>query len=337
MKSIKIFIASSDELADDRNAFGNLVRRLDAIYEKRGIRIELFEWEDYDAAYNNKRKQDEYNDQIKASDMFLALFHTKAGRFTIEEFDLATEEFRLHASPKVYAYCKDLQAGDVESRELKEFKRRLFEELGHYWCRYNNRDSMQLHFVMQLQLVETNESEALTVEDGIVKFGETPIAQFDNLSFAAGNTSYKNMQKELNELPEKIEKARLRLEKMPNDEDLQDDLQQKKNRFVYLKEVFNRQQQALLDTAKRIAFMQQEKVSDAIRRAIDAFEDGNLERANILLEEVACEADQHMEQLSTQRQLVHQDIEALHLQTKTLMADITIPIKERINRIAAIC
>ena len=77
MRIIKIFLASSEELTYDRNAFGNLVRRLDKIYEKRGIRIELFEWEDYDAAFNNRRKQDEYNDQIKASDMFLALFHNE--------------------------------------------------------------------------------------------------------------------------------------------------------------------------------------------------------------------------------------------------------------------
>ena len=87
MKTIKIFLASSEELENDRMAFGNLVRRLDKIYEKRGMRIELFEWEDYDAAYNDCRKQDEYNEKVRVSDMFLALFHTKAGKFTIEEFD----------------------------------------------------------------------------------------------------------------------------------------------------------------------------------------------------------------------------------------------------------
>lgn len=151
MKTIKIFLASSEELTDDRNAFGNLVRRLDRIYEQRGIRIELFEWEDYDAAWSERGKQNEYDDQIKASDMFLALFHTKAGKYTIEEFDVATEEFRKHASPKVYVYCKDLKDGEQETAELKEFKRKLFEEMGHYWSRYYNRDSMQLHFVMQLQ------------------------------------------------------------------------------------------------------------------------------------------------------------------------------------------
>lgn len=76
---IKIFLASSEELEADRYRFGNLIRKLDNIYEKRGIRIELFEWEDYDAAYNGMRKQDEYNERVRASDMFLALFYKKRG------------------------------------------------------------------------------------------------------------------------------------------------------------------------------------------------------------------------------------------------------------------
>lgn len=190
MKRIKIFLASSEELADDRKAFGNLVRKLDDIYEERGIRIKLFEWEDYDAAYNGVRKQDEYNEQIKASDLFLALFHTKAGRYTIEEFDVATEQFKKYASPKVYTYCKDIKEGEQESPELAEFKQRLFNELGHYWCRYDNRDSMQLHFVMQLQLVENKSMEALKVEEGCVTLDGMPVAKFENLKFAADNEEY---------------------------------------------------------------------------------------------------------------------------------------------------
>ena len=337
MKTIKIFLASSEELSDDRNAFGNLVRRLDKIYEKRGIRIELFEWEDYDAAYNDRRKQDEYNDQIKASDMFLALFHTKAGKFTIEEFDVATEEFKKHASPKVYTYCKDLKEGEQESPELTEFKRRLFNEMGHYWSRYNNRDSMQLHFVMQLQLVETNGMiERLKLENGTVILEGMPIAKIDNLQFAAGNEAYQKMSVELATLPEKIEKARQRADKFPDDEDLRDDLQQKLNRYNKLKDEFSQIQKNLFETAQRIASMQLEQVSDMLRRAIEAFEDGNLERANTLLDEIAHEAEHHMAQLEQQRSLVHQDIEAFMLQAKTVMADVSIPIDERIDKTATI-
>ena len=332
MKTIKIFLASSEELTEDRNAFGNLVRRLDKIYEKRGIRIELFEWEDYDAAYNDCRKQDEYNDQIKTSDMFLALFHTKAGKFTIEEFNVATEEFKKHASPKVYTYCKDLREGEQESPELADFKQKLFEEMGHYWSRYNNRDSMQLHFVMQLQLVETSGMvEKMKLEDGTVMLEGMPIAKIDNLQFAAGNAAYQKMSAELAALPEKIEKARQRVKKFPDDEDLIDDLQQKLNRYNKLKDEFAQIQKSLFETAQRIAAMQLEQVSDMLRRAIEAFEDGNLERANTLLDEIAHEAEYHMAQLEQQRALVHQDIEVFMLQAKTVMADASIVINERIR------
>ena len=197
MKTIKVFLASSEELEFDRMAFGNLVRRLNDIYEKRGISIKLFEWEDYDAAFNNRRKQDEYNDVVRQSDMFLALFHKSAGKFTVEEFDVATDEFKKHASPKIYVYCRDLMPGEEEGPELKEFKQRLFDELGHYWCRYNNKDSMQLHFVMQLQIVENSQISDLKVENGNVSLEGHTIARMDNLQFAAANKDYQKMNEEM--------------------------------------------------------------------------------------------------------------------------------------------
>ena len=39
---IKVFMASSDELEGDRAIFGNLIRRLNDMYKKRGIYIELY-------------------------------------------------------------------------------------------------------------------------------------------------------------------------------------------------------------------------------------------------------------------------------------------------------
>ena len=88
MKTNKIFLASSDELEVDRSRFGNLVRHLDKIYEKRDIRIELIEWEDLDAAYNGQRKQDEYNQEIRESDLFLAVKVTymQTGKLSFTSF-----------------------------------------------------------------------------------------------------------------------------------------------------------------------------------------------------------------------------------------------------------
>ncbi len=341
MKTIKIFLASSEELIDDRNAFGNLVRRLDKIYEKRGIRIELFEWEDYDAAYNYRRKQDEYNDQIKASDMFLALFHTKAGKSTIEEFDIATEEFKKKASPKVYTYCKDLRAGELESPELTEFKERLFNEIGHYWSHYNNRDSMQLHFVMQLQLVETSGAvEKLKLEEGTVMLEDMPIARIDNLQFAVGNEAYQKISAELVDLPEKIEKARQRIDKYPDDEDLRDDLQQKLNQYNKLRDEFGKLQQNLFNTARRIAQLQGERVNKRIARAIEAFEKGDAVSANVILDEAESDAKTNLDDYLRSREITEQkrkdvinSIVELQLKCNTTMLDNRITVDERIDKV----
>ena len=69
-KTIKIFLASSNELSDDREKFGNFVRSLDNIFEAYGLRIKVFMWEDYIAAWKGDRKQKESNANARSSDYF---------------------------------------------------------------------------------------------------------------------------------------------------------------------------------------------------------------------------------------------------------------------------
>lgn len=340
MKLIKIFLASSEEMDYDRMVFGNLVRRLNDLYERRGVRLKLFEWEDYDSAFNDQRKQDEYNERVRESDVFLALFHKKAGAFTVEEFDVATETFREKASPKVYTFLKDLKPGEEASPELEEFKRRLFEEMGHYWCRYDNRDSLQFQFVMQLQLVENNMGESLTVDDGEVRIDGIKVASMDQLKFAAGNEDYVKTSEELAALPAKIEKARLRAEKFPDDEDLAEDLQQKLDRYNKLKEEFADYQKILFETAKRVARLQGERITDRMRRAMDAFNDGKVRDANIILDEAEADATRNLEDFKQSREITEQkrqtvicSLEELLLKASTMMADAGIPIEERIDQV----
>ena len=339
MKTIKIFLASSEELDYDRMAFGNLIRKLDKIYEKRGIRIELFEWEDYDAAFNGVRKQDEYNENIRNSDMFLALFYKKAGKFTIEEFNVATEEFKKHASPKVYTYCKDLQPGEEESPELKEFKKRLFEELGHYWCRYDNNDTMQLHFVMQLQLVENSQSDALKVENGEVTLDGHHIASMDKLKFASANEDYVRMNERLASLSKDIEGLRMTLLQLPDNEFLNNSLQEKLNEYNKLKEEFAKYQELLFSTAKRIAQMQGECITKDIRSAMDAFNEGKVREAIFILDRTLANDElefedfkQSKEIMEMKRQNIIRSIEANHFRASVIMTDVSLPIEERITQ-----
>ena len=335
-KTFKIFLASSDDLRKERISFGNFIRKLDEIYDKRGMSIDVFEWEDQEAFIDNRRTQDKYNDEIRKSDMFVALFYKKAGKYTIEEFDVAMAEFGKKGYPKVFVCCKALEESESETPELKAFKDRLNEkDKEKFWINFKNNDDLQLRFVQQLLMVE-NELMKLKLEGDKVTLDGLYIAELANLSFAAGNEQYIQMKEEIEKLPDKIKKARELTEKYPDDEVLRDELQEKQNRLNYLKEEFARLQQALFDTSQRIATMQRENLSDKLRRATEAFESGNMERANTLLDEIAIEAETHHANLEQDRELVHQDIEAFLLQAKTRMAEVNTPIEERIEEVHAI-
>ncbi len=364
MKTIKVFIASSDELKDERVKFGNLIRRLDDIYIKRGIHIQLLAWEDMDPCYNNCRKQNEYNAWIRESQIFVALFYTLAGQYTLEEIEVAREENSQRKEPKLIIYCRSLQPGEVETHELLEFKQTLGKKLGHFWGNYATTDKLHLDFVLYFMRSMDGRDEYLKLENGLVLLDGLTVACMDNLPFAAGNADYQRMQRKLGELHDeieitqdklekkkiKLEKKKSKLEKEPDNEEYQEEYQETKeeleelitmnqtshDNYNTLKEDFLKHQQALFDTARRVSEMQFENVSREMKWAIKEFESGHIEAANAILDNIEREADRHMEQLDCYRALVHQDIEAFLLQSKTVMADVTIPIEARIERAAVI-
>ena len=335
-KTFKIFLASSDDLREERISFGNFIRTLNKIYLGRGMSIDVFEWEDQEAFIDDRRTQDKYNDEIRKSDMFVALFYKKAGKYTIEEFDVAMEEFGKKGYPKVFVCCKVLEESESETTELKAFKDKLNEkDKEKFWINFKNNDDLQLRFVQQLLMVE-NELMKLKLEGDKVTLDGLYIAELANLSFAAGNEQYIQMKEELEELPDDIETARKLVAECPEDEKMGKRLQKKLDRYNKLKEEFARLQQTLFETSQRIATMQRENLSDKLRRATEAFESGNMERANTLLDEIAIEAETHKANLEQDRELVHQDIEAFLLQAKTKMAEVNTSIEKRIKEVHAI-
>ena len=336
MKTIKVFLASSEELKDEREKFGNLIRRLDDIYLKRGIRVKLLVWEDLDPSYyENVRKQDEYNAWIRECDIFVCLFYTRAGQYTLEELDVAKQENARRHEPKLLIYCRDLQPNEVERKELAEFKKSLEHELKHFAGHYATTDKLHLDFVMFFMRSAEGNSDALIVENGHIVFDGFSIACMDNLPFVADNEGYQKMKEELEALPAKIERMRKHVEKYPDEKDFSEELQMLLNRYNDLQKEFARHQQNLLATVKRISDMQQEKVNSELQNAIKKFEEGHVEAANTILDCIEREADRHMEQLDRDRALVHHDIDALLLKVKTLMAVPSIPIQQRIDNVLA--
>lgn len=88
-REIKVFIASSGELSDERVILCSILSELDNEYERNyGVRIKALAWEGHDRSYGDRRTQEEYNEKlVKVSDIFLLLVRTNLGKWTCEEID----------------------------------------------------------------------------------------------------------------------------------------------------------------------------------------------------------------------------------------------------------
>lgn len=158
-KHIKIFLASSAELKAEREQFEIFIHRENQQLYKKGIFIELELWENFIDAMSKTRLQDKYNNVVKNSDIFVSLFFTKVGKYTLEEFETAFGQFKKAGKPLVYTYFKDapINAEQItdEIQSLLDFRKKL-DDLGHFRTIYKNIEGLQLHFKNQLEKVLPN-------------------------------------------------------------------------------------------------------------------------------------------------------------------------------------
>ncbi len=75
--TIKIFLASSSELKEDRDAFDLYFRQQNDKLRKQSIYLEIVRWENFLDAMSETRLQDEYNKEVKACNIFVSLFFAK--------------------------------------------------------------------------------------------------------------------------------------------------------------------------------------------------------------------------------------------------------------------
>ncbi len=134
MKTIKIFLASSYELKDDRRKFEIEINRKNKLWSDKGVFLHLEIWEDLSARMSSTRSQDEYNKKIRETDLFVLLAYSKVGMYTEEEFETAFGSFKVTKKPFIFTYFKDIKTGKEDS--LDAFKNKL-KDLGHYYATYS--------------------------------------------------------------------------------------------------------------------------------------------------------------------------------------------------------
>ncbi|MCP5142179.1 MAG: hypothetical protein H6980_07500 [Gammaproteobacteria bacterium] len=153
-RTVRIFLASSAELRDDRDAFDLYFRQLNDRLRNDGLYLEIVRWENFLDAMSDTRLQDEYNAAIRACDIFVSLFRTKTGKYTAEEFGVAWEQFKATGKPRIYTYFHATQVptnadNRADLMSLWAFKDQL-NELGHFPTEYDSIEGLKRHFRDQL-------------------------------------------------------------------------------------------------------------------------------------------------------------------------------------------
>ena len=363
MKTIKIFLASSEELKDERLEMTDLVSRLNQTFKGRGIQLELKRWEYLDSSMGNERKQDEYNNVLRECDICLVLFWRKFGSYTGEELDVAYQCNKNKQKPeKIYVFFKNPDADDVTS-ELKEFIKSYENRYGgHFFNKFVNVDTLKLEFLLQFELYQKDQlgEKAIEVRNEHVYVDNEMVADLNNIPFAANNEGFKKRQAELKELEEEIEKKRKELDEnktalqLAKDQqanhpdfvslqilvdmaqkvvnDTEDSLQVLLNRKNEFKDEFEHEQQNLFNTARRITEQRGQKISKRMARAIEAFESGDARRADIILDEAEIDFEEARKDFLITKKVSIQALEEQIQRASYKMSNESIPIEERVAK-----
>ena len=278
MQEVNIFLASSlTELAEDRKDMGDFLYHVTGIYKKRGIFINLFNCDFFNTAIGRRRKQDEYNAEIKKSDIFIALFYAKAGEHTVEEFELAYEQFKRTETPAILLYFK--QGEKQPEQNLLEFKEYLEEGLGHYLEYYSHFDTVKLKLLIQFMLM--NLDIPVELEDSVVKLGGEEVLSLKNIPMWAKNKSLQTLKAHCEECERAYLKAKVETTNRISDPKYR----QAKKKWEQAKEEMQELEQQLFSIALKIAEKNNDNaLTERQRKAYELMEQGDSEGAYRILD-----------------------------------------------------
>ncbi len=179
LRKIRIFLASSAELREDRDEFELYFRQQNDQFRKHGFYLKIVRWENFLDAMSETRLQDEYNKAIRACDIFVCLFFTKTGKFTEEEFDVAHRQFKETGKPRIYTFFKnaDIKTGSAPEEDLTSlwaFQKKL-KKLGHFHTNYDNIEHLKRQFRDQLDKIPGRVRLSRAVCDTVMPRGDLPV------------------------------------------------------------------------------------------------------------------------------------------------------------------
>ena len=329
MKIIKIMIAASEEMHDEKVRFSELIGHLNEVLEPRGVELKRVKWNS-----ETDGSLEDYLTKLHDCEMCLTLYWKELTSNSEEELNKAYQQLKDGENPrKLYVFFKEPAEG--LSGALKDFKANFVTNYGHFFCKFENVDTMNLHFILQFEAyqnrVQDLQNKLIEVKDGMVMVGDKPFVALNQIPFAAQNKEYARLQRELADFDLQVAKVRARHIANPNNEDLEDELFSLRALRKKKAKEFDEYQQHLFGMALQFARLAWEECSQRIRKARELFEAGDAIGADEILnmEEMKRNSERKLKQFEQERQNLELDIEEYRLKADTVMANTLKTISER--------
>ena len=326
MKTIRILIAASDEMRDESLKFSELIANLNEVLEPRGIELERVKWNP-----ETDGSIDEFKASLTDCEMCLALYWKNLSSNSGEELDTAYQELKDGHNPrKLYVFFKEPSEDIADA--LRDFKASFENKYGHFFCRFENADTMNLHFILQFEAYSSQmNSDLVKVTDGKVLVGDKEMVNLDNVPFAAMNKEYQRLQKELLALEEEIAGISVRYAANTKDKELLKQMSSLGSKREQLSEEFEKYQRHLYDIALTFAKQSGEHYSERMRKARVLFEVGKVIEADQILnmEDMKRETKAELTLYELNCNNLESKIDEFRLKAETVMANTLLSIPDR--------
>jgi len=138
-------LASSSTLEHDRDEIVLFLASKNHYLTKHNIFLELIRWEFLSSSFSPTRKQDDFNQELLTTDIFLCLIYDRIGQYTREEFKTA---YRYQQSgqqlQKLYLFFKTLPKGkETQYPDVTAFRNEI-EQKGQCYRYYKNIDQLKV-------------------------------------------------------------------------------------------------------------------------------------------------------------------------------------------------
>lgn len=280
MKEIGIYLAASaKEFELELEKLNSYIHSLNDIYVKFDCYFRLYK----------ELSDEQLREKVEKSDFFIILFYKNVEDDTVQEFEVALEEFRKKNAPKIVTYFKELEEGENVSADVKGFMERLDKELGHFYSLFQNIDTVKLGMLLEIMRTPGFQVK-LEFQNGKVLANHKEVSDIslENIPYYAKNEMLQMQRAEREELEQKALDFRLKLQEDPDNEQLRAEYLSISKRKNACEEELHAMEMDILAMASKIHEMTVtgEYLTQRAKRAIELFQKGEYEKALVILDDV---------------------------------------------------